>query len=150
MDEIPESLPTATIADRVGEYLYPEESKAMMVFENPDGKHFALKFDVKILVLLNKMCGVLISAWHKAKPDVGSFFRQAGEATVIVSDEMRGMIGIQFDSDIVHVLPIHTAIEFIDLIEKQIERIETPDDRKSRLAKKHPSIAIPRQRIIRP
>lgn len=144
------AMPTATIDDRVGEYLYPDEERAMMMFKNPDGKHFALKFDVKILVVLNKMCGVLLHQWHRARPDKGVFFREAGEATVSAFNELRGVVAVQFDGDIAHVIPTETALELAELLIRTVEKQETPEERRERLAKKHPTISVPRRRIITP
>ena len=143
-------MPTATIGDRVGEFLYPEERRALMIFETPDKKQFALKFDIKILVVLNKMVGVLLHQWHKLNPAAGVFCRDAGEATTITSNDRPGIIGIQFDGDIMYALPIPTALELAELIVKQVEKIETPSERQERLAKKHPTIITPKSRVIMP
>jgi hypothetical protein len=147
-----EQVPTATIADRVIEYLYAEEGKAKMIFTNPTGAKFGLMFDTKILVVLNKMCGVLFQRWHKARPEEGMYFREAGEASVSAFSELRNVVGIQFDGDIVYTVPKDTALKLSELIVKTIEQMETPDERSERLAHSHkaPGITIPRARIIKP
>jgi hypothetical protein len=143
-----EKVPTATIAEPAGQYLFPDENQFKMIFTNPDNKKFAFVGDVKRLPDINKMCGLLMSQYHKSKPEAGTFFRRSGEATVSASDSLRGVVMIQFDGDIAHVIPIETALKLAELIHEIVAKAETPEEKRQRVAKKHPTVIVPKQRII--
>lgn len=144
------ALPTATIADRVAEYLDVSTGVCTMVFQNPQQKNFALNFETKLLVVLNKMCGHLLHQWHKARPDKGVYFREAGEATVSAFDDVRGMIAIQFDGDIAHLIPVETALKMVEIINSTVDKMSTEEEKAERNRRKHPTIIQPRSRIIQP
>src|SRR5512143_4033641 len=150
MQDNTETMPTATIEDRVAEYLFTDEGRVTFVFKNPQSKRFALNFKTEMLVVLNKMCGAIMHQWHKAKPEAGTFCRNAGEATVSAFEQMRGVVAIQFDSDIAYVIKNETALELADIIYKTVEKHSTPEERAAMNQKKAPLIVQPRSRIITP
>ena len=161
MDQPPkndETLPTAVIADRVSEFLFLDRDRVKFIFRNEQDKKFALDFDIKVAVVLLRMCSRIIAQYHAAKPDKGAFFHgsiggdalESQEVSVSAFNELRGMVGIQFEGSISYLLSMDTALKMSQLLIQTVEHQETPDERKARLARNHPTIAVPRQRIIRP
>jgi len=146
-----EVIPTATVEDRVDEYLYVDDEVGKMIFKNPTGAKFAIIFPVKMLPAVNVMCWHLMAEWHLARPDKGLFIRPAGEVKIHASDEHRGKVIMQFDNDIGHVLSAETALEVAKLLVQTVERTETEDERKARLLKKAPMLFRPsKPNIIKP
>jgi hypothetical protein len=151
MADSDETIPTATIEDAVNQYLFADERQAKMVFVDQKGNKFGLLFDVEKLSLIDRMCAILVQRWHAAKPeDEGSFFRNIYNVSVSTSSQIRNVVGIQFDGGVGLVVPKETALELAELIVKKIEEMETPSERKERLAKKTAHIVVPKQRIILP
>jgi len=153
-----DKLPTAVIADRIGEYLWPDSDLFKFVFKAPNGEKFAISGDIKQAVGLLRMCSSVIAQYHQAKPEKGAFMHgsmlvndaASQGASVGSSPMMRGAITISFEGSIMYVISVETAAELVELIKHKISETETPAERAARLQKKAPLIATPKHKIILP
>ena len=145
----PDTLPTATAADRVDEYLSVESGMATLVLVNPDKQKFAITCAMPMVATLSRMCGRLMQIWHVAKPEIGVFVRAAVKGTVSTSEEMPNKVGLSFDDDIVHVMDSATAHQFARNIITAVERTMTDAERLQMVTKKSRIIVPPRRSMIR-
>jgi|SRR5882672_6551907 len=146
----PQTLPTATIKERVNEYLFPDKDACTMIFEDPAGGKFQLMMGINVAVVINKMCERLVQQYHHAKPDKGIFFHQEPEASVFSSEGMRGHLGIQFSGGISRIIDVPTALALADLLKVQALPMLTESQRMAYNQRVAPLLVTPRHSIIKP
>ena len=143
------ALPTAVIADSESFSLDRDTGMAQIVLLNPDGKKFALSFEIKIAALLSDLLDKLLAGWHLSHTDQ-LFGRQVTEASVGTVGDKQNLFMIQFEKGAARILDSETALKLSELIETHVLATMPEADKYARLKKKHPGLIVPRPVLLKP
>lgn len=146
------TLPTATIADSdeaINRFEATRDGdKVQFVFENPEGKKFGLAFEIKVAAILSRLCARILGAWHLEHK--GTLFTHPVIEASVGTTELRNHVTVQFEQGVAYIINTETALRLADLLEKTALTQMTEEDRQKYLQRKHPTIVVPKPKILRP